>query len=115
MQSRTLATNEAFKLHANFKDDSGASGAGYRNGVQWTGPPCVSINPDPAFLAANGIDPNDSDRIIKGVTPGTGLITVTTDGGVGATADTIHGQYQVTVSAGLTATIDFTDGPNFLQ
>lgn len=112
MQSRTLKVTEQFKLHANFRDSNLNAGAGYRNGVQWVGPPCVSINPDPAFLAADGVNPNDNDRIIKGVSPGTGIIVVTTDGGSGATDNIVHGQYTVTVSADNVVSIDFTDGAN---
>ncbi len=112
MQQQTLQATEFFKLKANFKDGGGNPGAGYRNGVTWVGPSCVQLLPDPDFLQADGVTPDDAHRLVRGVSPGTGQIIVTTDGGVGATAQPVHGTFTVTVSAGLVVTIDFDASAN---
>lgn len=106
----TIKDNEQFPLPALFLDTKGGSGAGYRNGVTWTAPACVRLDPDPAFESAPGV-PDDLHRLIVGVAPGNGQIVVTTDGGVGSTADPVHGVLDVVVTAGLVASISLIPGP----
>jgi hypothetical protein len=105
---QTITTSQQFPVVASFLDSGNSAGASYRGAANWTGPSCVSINPDPGFLVSG--QPDDAHRIIKGVAPGSGSINVTVDGGTGSTTNFITGTLQVEVDADLVVSITLAPG-----